>query len=352
MTRPAVLVVARFDNAHHAHAVHRARALERLGCEVEEFDLLWRPGLLQRLTAAGVHERLERTVAETRPDLVLVVGGEESLDPERVDRLRGQGGPRWVNWFPDDLRTVLRAARHAGAYDVVFASATDVAGALAGALGRAVEVLPLAADPSVYRPTRARDQQFRANVVFAGRASARREALLSGLVEFGLAIWGPGWRRTRLRDYCRGEVPSTEDYVRAYGGATLAINIHHITPDAVQPEAHCNQRLFELAALRVPQLCDRRGDLDRWFTPGIDLATYETGEELRALVADLLHDPARQEALVESARAELMARHTYMHRMSDLLRKLEPGSSAGTADCAPSGGIAAPAADPGEPLPR
>ncbi len=31
----------------------------------------------------------------------------------------------------------------------------------------------------------------------------------SELVEFGLALWGPGWRQTSLRDYCRGEAPST-----------------------------------------------------------------------------------------------------------------------------------------------
>ncbi len=324
MNRPAVLVIAAFDDAHHVHALHRVRALERLGCEVEEFDLLWRPVLIQRFTAGDIHGRLEKTLQETAPAVVLVIGGAEYLDTDRIDRMRASGSATWVNWFPDDLRTVVRAAGHARAYDRVLASSSDVAGALSGALGRPVDILPLAADPSVYRPTHG-EGQFRANVVFSGRANGRREALLSELVEFGLAIWGPGWRRTRLRDYCRGEVPNTEDYVRAYGGATIAINIHHTTPDAVQPEAHCNQRLFELAAMSVPQVCDFRGDLERWFTPGEDLLSFRTGAELKTLVEELLHDGPRREAMVTSARAELMARHTYMHRMSDLLQKVGSG---------------------------
>lgn len=324
MNRPAVLLVAAFDDAHHVHALHRVRALERLGCRVEEFDLLWRPVLLQRFTAGDIHERLERTIAETAPDLVIVIGGTEYLDTDRIDQLRAAGSATWVNWFPDDLRTVVRVAEHARAYDRVLASASDMAGALSGALGRPVDLLPLAADPSVYRPTPG-EGQYRANVVFSGRATGRREMLLAELVEFGLAIWGPGWRRTRLRDYCRGEVPSTADFVRAYGGASVAINIHHATPDAVQPEAHCNQRLFELAAMFVPQVVDERRDIDRWFTPGQDLLTFRSGAELKAIVGQLLHDATRREEMAASARAELMARHTYMHRMSDLLRKLGDG---------------------------
>lgn len=323
MTRPRVLLVAAFDEAHHAHALHRARALERLGCEVHEFDLEWRPGLLQRLRATGdLHVRLAETVRDTDPELVLVIGGTDVLTPARLAGVRQGNSVPWVNWFPDDLRTVVRAAEHAGHYDTVFAAASDVAGALGGALGHPVHLLPLAADPSVYRPVRSRDL-YRANVVFAGRASRRREVLLAELVEFGLAIWGPGWRRTSLRDYCRGEVPGTGDYIRAYGGATLGINIHHTTPEAAQPEAHCNQRVFELAAMNVPQLVDQRTDLERWFTPGQDLLVYRDGAELRAMVGDLLHDPIRLETMAASARRELLARHTYMHRMSDLLQKAD-----------------------------
>ncbi|MFN2315484.1 MAG: hypothetical protein ABR602_02295, partial [Gemmatimonadales bacterium] len=108
MNRPRVLLVAAFDEAHHAHAVHRARALERLGCEVEEFDLDWRPGILQRFRAGpDLHTRLAETVRDTESGLVLVIGGGEHLDPARVKAMVLESDATFVNWFPDDLRTVL-----------------------------------------------------------------------------------------------------------------------------------------------------------------------------------------------------------------------------------------------------
>ena len=58
-------------------------------------------------------------------------------------------------------------------YDDIFVAGSDVAAACERSFGRTVEVLPLAADPSVYRPVRTKDQ-YRANVVFAGGATPTR----------------------------------------------------------------------------------------------------------------------------------------------------------------------------------
>lgn len=317
MTVRSILVVARFDDGQYAHAAQRCRALERLGCKVEAFDLLKRPGLLGRLSGSDLRTRLRKAVEMARADLVLVIGGSE-LDRELVEDLRRSQGIPWINWFPDDLRTVAEAMRRMPAYDHVFVASTDVAVRARAALGRALPVVPLAADPSVYRPLRSRDQ-YRANVVFAGTATARREALLTSLVEFGLALWGPGWRTTSLRDYCRGEVPNTMDYVRAYGGASVAINIHHLASENGAAESHLNQRVFEVAAIGVPQVVDARADLDAQFEPGRDLLVFHDADELRRVVQAALQDLPAAELTGASARREVLARHTYMHRLRIVL---------------------------------
>jgi spore maturation protein CgeB len=316
-TERSVLLLADFDDGPHAHSAQRQRALERLGLRVTAFDLSAKPSFIQRLRAGDLPRRLEQAMEAAAPDLV-VTFGLALLDEPLVDRLRSQSRARWVTWMSDDLRTAHEAAVLARPYDSIYAIGTDVAAEVADRLGRTVDVLAVGADPSIYRPIKTRDQ-YRANVVFAGAATPRRERLLSELVEFGLALWGPGWRSTALRDYCRGEAANTEEYVRAYAGATVAINIHHVAVEGDPREAACNQRLFELASMGAAQVVDERGDLPRYFRAGDEVLTFRDASELRFHVRELIENPAEGERLGQAARARLLAHHTYMHRMRQLL---------------------------------
>jgi len=165
---------------------------------------------------------------------------------------------------------------------------------------------------------RARDQ-FRANVVFVGQASPKREALLTEVIEFGLAVWGPGWRRTTLGAYCRGEQLTEQDYVRAYAGASVALNVHRERGDGARP-AGCNQRVFELAAMGAAQVVDRRDDIALHFVPDRHVVMFDGASDLKDRVRSLLNDPPATEALGREARAAALAEHTYMHRMVQLLQ--------------------------------
>ncbi|HEX5004668.1 MAG TPA: glycosyltransferase [Gemmatimonadales bacterium] len=316
MTR--VLVVAAYDDALNAHSAQRERALERHGQTVTRFDVSARPGLLSRLRGGDLVSRLDRELEVGAPDVVLVVRG-EALSAQAVTTLRRAHPGTWVNWIPDDLHGLAIVQHALPAYDLVFASGTDVQEALAGQLEKPVHYLPLAADPSVYKPMRSRDQ-YRANVVFAGTATPRRERLLAELVEFGLAVWGPGWRRTSLRDYCRGEQLDTENFVRAYAGASVAVNIHRSADaEPAVVERGVNQRTFEVAAIGVPQVVDYRADLEQHFEDRKELLVYRSVDEMRALVEAALQDPSAAEAVASAGRARVLREHTYMHRMHALL---------------------------------
>lgn len=305
-----ILLVSGFSGERHAHAVLRRRALERLGCSVATVDLAagsW----LDRIRGGGARGRLIRALDDHAPDLVLALGP-VIPDADVTHELSGRTA-RWILWWGGD-DGVEPPVESLDGYALVRAADSDLVARTPGA-----GYLPHGCDPSVHRPMRSRDE-FRANVVFVGEATPRREALLGEVVEFGLAVWGPGWRRTRLRDYCRGDALSVEDYVRAYAGATIALNFHREGADGRVPAAAgCNARTFEIAAMGVPQVVDDRADLASLFAEGDEVAVFREPSELKPLVREILHDPRRGEAMAAAARRRVLAEHTYIHRLRRLL---------------------------------
>ncbi|MHB1329998.1 MAG: CgeB family protein, partial [Gemmatimonadales bacterium] len=284
MTAPSVLLIAPFDDGEFAHSNQRARALERIGCDVTSFDLRRRSGFLGFLGGSDLRSRILKAIETAEADAVIVIGGYD-LSENMVEGIRREVGKPMVNWFPDDLGRLDDILVSGRAYDHVFVIGSDVAAGYQRAVGSSVEILPHAADPSIYRPVRTKDQ-YRANVVFAGGATPVRERYLAELVECGLALWGPGWRRTALRDYCRGEARTTAEYVRAYGGASVAVNLHH---DVGSRDATaCNQRVFELAAMGLPQVVDARVDLPHYLEPEREVVTFSSPKELKERVKELL----------------------------------------------------------------
>ncbi len=261
-----ILFVASIDDADLAHNGLRRRALERLGASVAHLDPD-RAGWIERLVRRDLGHRVEGALAQHQPDLV-IVAGDKVLPTELVDRLRPGRATRWIQLLGEAVRDQAEASQMAMAYHHVFAGSSQVVQGFDRFGVKHAHYLAVGCDPSVHKPLRARGP-FRANVVFAGGASSRRERFLVELVEFGLALWGPGWRKTSLRDYCRGELPSTEDFVRAYAGATVAVNVHRSGAEEKNGDgAGVNRRTFEIAAIGAPQVVDNRGDLSRHFEDG------------------------------------------------------------------------------------
>ena len=313
-----VLVVAAAGADAFTHPQLHRRALERLGCHVDLVDLDYGPGWGRLLGFPTPAPRVRRALARQDPELVLVLD-ELPLDAETIRALRRTSAARWALWATGEIPPGrrLHLAEVGELYDALFVASSSARTELAGPSMPPIAYLPDGADPSVCRPMRSRDQ-FRANVVFAGRATPHRERLLASLADFGLAVWGPGWRKTLLRDYCRGERLSIADYVRAYGGATVGMNLHREDP-ALAGEG-CNRRLFELAAIGVPQVTDECGDLTLHFTPGREILVGRDEREIKELVRAALHDVPAAEAVAAAGRRRALSEHTLMHRMAVLLQ--------------------------------
>jgi spore maturation protein CgeB len=318
-----ILYVAPTDDAELAHNALRRRALERLGASLVHLDPD-RAGWLERLVRRDLEHRLRTAAQQHVPDLV-IVAGHGVVPSEVVDQVRPGGRARWVQLVGEQVADLRAASRESMAYDHVFVGGTGIVSAFDRVGVKHTRYLAVGCDPSVHKPLRARGP-FRANVVFAGAATNRREKMLAELVEFGLAVWGPGWRRTSLKDYCRGELPNTEDFVRAYAGATVAVNIHRAEPnDASGSGTSVNRRLFEVAAIGVAQVVDARVDLAQHFEDGPEVLVYTTPEQLKGQVKRAIQEDKYRERLAANARQRALRQHTYMHRMFDLLSAVTGG---------------------------
>jgi spore maturation protein CgeB len=315
MTR--ILLIDSPSTDASGHAALRRRALERLGATVATLDLREKQGVLARWRGGGVADRVSRAILEQRPDLVLVVDGLELTAP-MLAQLRRNAEATWAAWFMGDVRSEPLIEAVSGGYDVLFVPGADQAARLVGSSRSPAIYLPPAADPSVHRPVKSRDE-FKSNLVFVGGATPEREQLLSNVADLGLAVWGPGWKGSPLKAQCRGDALSLEDFVRAYAGAAIGLNVHRV--ELGGSATGCNKRTFELAAIGVAQVVDDRADLARHFDVGVDLATFRSGAELRTVVQALLQNPARAERMAQAGRRRALAEHTYMHRASTLLKE-------------------------------
>lgn len=306
-----VLLLGHFDDSYSGHATLKRRALERLGCQVVVVEPRPR-GLFARFKRADLIERLGAALRDHHPDLVLTLGA-ELPPPAAISELRMIHQSPWALWWHSDGGQ-LPTWDAVQAVDRTWVTSAELVAKIPG-----VRYLPHGCDPSVHRPLRSRDE-YRANVVFVGDATPRREALVSEVLECGVAVWGAGWRKTRLKDYCRGEMLEVEEYVRAYAGATVALNFHREGPEGEVPSSSgCNARTFELAAMGVAQVVDARADLPALFAEGSEVATFADAAELKAIVKELAADHPRAEELGHGARRRALSEHTYIHRLLILL---------------------------------
>jgi hypothetical protein len=75
------------------------------------------------------------------------------------------------------------------------------------------------------------------------------------------------------------------------------------------------------------------------FRDGVHVATYREPEELLDKIEYYLGKEAIRERIAAAGREEALARHTYRHRMGQILRLVEEGQSRGAVAVFASGGV-------------
>jgi len=186
---------------------------------------------------------------------------------------------------------------HARHYDLVFVAQREFVPAMRAMGARHVTWLPLAADPEVHCPVEAEADH---DLVFVGTANAVAHRERAALLE-----------RLAAEFTCHRECGAYgEDYRRAFARGRLAFN-----RSAMED---LNMRVFEALAMGRCLLTDRqaaRNGLLDCFEDGKHLITYDGEADLLTKARRYLSDEAARAAIGAAGRAEVLAHHTYDHRV-------------------------------------
>jgi spore maturation protein CgeB len=284
--------------------------------------------LRTRLTSDSirqVNEAFCRAVDRFSPDVVLSVlcWG----DPLDQDALAHASNATRLGWLMDDPfgYQESRLDRLLASFDRLYSPDDSWSDAIETMTGRRPEWLPCGADPSSHHPIdrSVLDKDLDGHIVYVGSsceghpAGTYRQALLESLEGLPLAIYGDeGWRRAGgfvARSYRGGPVPSERANV-IYASGAIALNFHH-----TQFHRGTSLRTFALCCSGTFQLVDWKEGLDRWLTPGVELETFRTPEELRTLAQRYLADPVSRTRIAAAGRRRTLAEHTYRHRLCRML---------------------------------
>jgi spore maturation protein CgeB len=315
-----------------------AQALEELGCEVARFDCriehrlqpvykrlsrLLRPVLGRGfdLSKRFGHDNetvrnraLEDLANREHPDLLLVMRG-NPFDGETLRCIKAATGCTTVSWClygPEALEATLRP--DVGLYDHIFAVYRS------GIPG--VHALPIIArDDRLYGPWGPR-APFQHEVAFVGRRSPRRTDVIRELRGLPLSIWGPGWRSLgrgvpfwTLRHW-RGSQVWQRDLVEVYRRSKILLNVSVWDP---AKESGLNMRVIDVPACGGFLLTDHSDELAEYMTPGKEIETWRSVEELRDKVDFYLRNDAARERIAKAGLERAKSCPDFKSRVESLL---------------------------------
>ncbi|MBD0381619.1 CgeB family protein [Paenibacillus sedimenti] len=294
-------------------------------------------GSLQKLVREViVVNPLDNVVAiaeATRPDLVLVLDAAGlSFPVEHVQAIRALG-IRTAVWLPDDPYHSDQTMMIVPSYDYVFTLEISCVDAYKGLGCEQVHYLPFGIDPErvklEYVPT-----SYRKDICFIGTAFWNRVAFIDEMAYYlkdqNVMINGYWWDRLQsyqtLASKISGYWLSPEETAKHYFASKIVINLHRSIDDQSHnsnskqiPAYSPNPRMFDIAACGTLQLTDARQQLDQFYTPGVEIDTFSSPQELIAKIQYYLSHEEERQRIALRGLSRTLKEHTYRSRLHQLL---------------------------------
>ncbi|MBA2441853.1 MAG: glycosyltransferase [Rubrobacter sp.] len=233
----------------------------------------------------------------------------------------GQLNVLWNISHPEEL-----TARECDRYDVAFVASRRWARSLEEQTDTPVYPLRQATDPRVFYPDY--DPAHDRELVFVGNSRRVERRILRDLLPTSrdLAVWGGDWEGLIDERHVVGEYLPNEEVRKAYSSAAIVLNDHW---DDMREHGFVSNRIYDALACGALVISDRLEELEEEF--GEAVVTYEGADELRELVDYYLEHPEERKARGERGRELVLERHTFEHRVGELLGRLPEPRQTGPA---------------------
>ena len=289
--------------------------------------------LVTRLTVLTPKDDIVGVAARDRPTLALVLDGLD-FPVSKIDALR-ELGIRTAIWFTDDPYYTEVTAELAPHYDFVFTLERNCVPFYQERGCPRVHYMPLGVHTADFRPANPPHAIRRGDICFIGSAYWNRirlfEELLPRIARRSFKLSGLWW--DRLSDYARwqdridlGKWMGPVETAEQYNAHKIVINVHRAHDDSTFnrnlyniPAASPNPRTFEIAACGTLLMSDNREDLAQFYTPGVEIVTYDSAQDMAdKMDYYLAHEDERRQIALRGLHRTLRD-HTYTSRLSQLL---------------------------------
>ncbi|MVV48176.1 hypothetical protein EJA72_07955 [Pseudomonas sp. PB120] len=263
----------------------------------------------------------------TRPDLVLVFGScmPESCDYTGVRNYCSSTGAALAFWLHDDpyeFDLNFKIYKYA---DYIF---SNDRWAVEHINHKNVHHLPLAADQKSHF-LNVSEMMVR-DVFFCGVGFPNRVQLLidsqDQLSSLNTEVLGAEWPAT-LRFATNRRVPN-EKMSGLYNTSLVTLNLgrrHNLANEKYNLDASTpGPRTFEAAMAGTVQCYFVEGlEITEYYKPGDEILLFDSPNELKRIVEELLDDPAKRKMIAEKSQARTLKDHTYANRAKAILLNIK-----------------------------
>ena len=252
----------------------------------------------------------------------VLIAMRDDFDPNRIKSFEpGMIRVAWVrNWFERFAQRPFLED-----FDDIWASSELGAEVISEATGRNVDVVSIATNPIRFKKGE-KDPALACDYCFTGSFWGLSREIIQNLdpaaLPFVGKIFGQGWNQfPHLAPIAQGPLPYSR-MADVYASTRLVIDdANHVTKHS----GSVNSRVFDALAAGCLVVTNGVSGSEELFD-GL-LPTYDSPQELEALLFEYLGDEARRKEKVEELRSIVLDQHTYGHRAKKIWHRLSETSA-------------------------